>query len=310
MNNKKSIISLMIIILIMFQNVASIANVIDIGESSLIKRGDLGFYSVQYWNEEKQIWTYIIYSQTYYIDKNGDKRIAYCVNPDLKGVGWISGETEQCEANITEKLNNVKLWRVYKYGYPRVSPEELGVETSDDAYLATKQAAYCVIKGMKEDEVYDYYRAGQTEINNQNLEETKEMISDGFFKVLDVVGCTVCGAIALTVVAPAVILTETVKEVAETVKDAVSPQTVEYSPLYEYFELINGVFQKDTNEVFEFSGDYWYLRFKRHADIFLNKKKYINPLYKEVKTPLNVKTGVQYLSIWKEFFYKYINIFI
>ena len=44
------------------------------------------------------------------------------------------------------------------------------------------------------------------------------------------------------------------------------------------------------------------------SDIFLNKKKYINSLYKEVKTPLNVKTGVQYLSIWKEFFYKYIKL--
>ena len=42
--------------------------------------------------------------------------------------------------------------------------------------------------------------------------------------------------------------------------------------------------------------------------IFLNKKKYLNPYYKEIKEPLNIKTGVQYLCIWKEFFYKYIKI--
>ena len=44
------------------------------------------------------------------------------------------------------------------------------------------------------------------------------------------------------------------------------------------------------------------------SDIFLNKKKYLNPYYKEIKEPLNIKTGVQYLCIWKEFFYKYIKI--
>ena len=44
------------------------------------------------------------------------------------------------------------------------------------------------------------------------------------------------------------------------------------------------------------------------SDIFLNKKKYLNPYYKEIKQPLNIKTGVQYLCIWKEFFYKYIKI--
>ena len=44
------------------------------------------------------------------------------------------------------------------------------------------------------------------------------------------------------------------------------------------------------------------------SDILLNKKKYLNPFYKEIKEPLNIKSGVQYLIIWKEFFYKYIKI--
>ena len=44
------------------------------------------------------------------------------------------------------------------------------------------------------------------------------------------------------------------------------------------------------------------------SEIFLNKKKYLNPFYKEIKGSLEIKTGVQYLNIWKEFFYKYINI--
>ena len=44
------------------------------------------------------------------------------------------------------------------------------------------------------------------------------------------------------------------------------------------------------------------------SDIFLNKKKYLNPYYELIEEPLQVKGEVQYLTIWKEFFYKYIKI--
>ena len=44
------------------------------------------------------------------------------------------------------------------------------------------------------------------------------------------------------------------------------------------------------------------------SEIFLNKKKFLNPFYKYIKEPLIIKGEVQYLIIWKEFFYKYIKI--
>ena len=44
------------------------------------------------------------------------------------------------------------------------------------------------------------------------------------------------------------------------------------------------------------------------SDIFLNKEKYLNPFYKYNKEPLIIRGEVQYLCIWKEFFYKYIKI--
>ena len=44
------------------------------------------------------------------------------------------------------------------------------------------------------------------------------------------------------------------------------------------------------------------------SEIMLNKKKYINPYYKCIKEPLIIKGEVQYLIIWKKFFYKYIKI--
>ena len=43
------------------------------------------------------------------------------------------------------------------------------------------------------------------------------------------------------------------------------------------------------------------------SEIILNKKKYINPFYKYIKEPLIIKGEVQYLIIWKSFFYKYIK---
>ena len=171
MNKIKKIIALMIIIGIVVQNAIAFAGVIDIGDISLIKRGSLGAYAIQRWYEEKQDWRYITYSRTYYVDKEGNERIAYCIDQDLDGVGWIPGEYDQYEATITKKIDDEKLWRVYKNGYPYVSPEELGVESEDDAYLATKQAAYFIIKGKSEDEVYATLRPGQTAINGQTVED-------------------------------------------------------------------------------------------------------------------------------------------
>lgn len=169
----KKIILGMLVILMMIKNVVIAANVIDIGESSLIKRGDLGFYSIQYWSEARQKWMYITYSKTYYIDKQGKERIAYCTDPDLDGVGWSPGEVEEYGVDITSKVNHLRLWRVYRHGYPFSTPQELGVETEDDAYLATKQAAYMIIRGKDVSQVDSYYRVGQTEINEQNLNDIK-----------------------------------------------------------------------------------------------------------------------------------------
>ena len=44
------------------------------------------------------------------------------------------------------------------------------------------------------------------------------------------------------------------------------------------------------------------------SEIMLNKKKYMNPYYKYIKEPLLIKGEVQYLIIWKKFFYKYLKI--
>lgn len=148
------------------------AAVINIGDIKYIRRGDRADYVLQYWSENAQKWVYIISSRTYYKDNNGVERIAYCVNKDLDGIGWIPGEVEGYDAEITKLYDNEKAWRVYKNGYPYKTPQELGVENEDDAYLATKQAGYMVIQGKSLEYVKNYYRGGLDPINNQNMEET------------------------------------------------------------------------------------------------------------------------------------------
>jgi hypothetical protein len=142
---------------------------VSIGDSESLERGDLGFYSVQYNNNGK--WMYITYNIVHYKDENGVQRIAYCVDPELDGIGWTSGGVSGYDVDLTELLSNVQMWRVYINGYPYKTPEQMGCETADDAYLATKQAGYWVLKNKPLSEIRSYFRAGQTVINNENLED-------------------------------------------------------------------------------------------------------------------------------------------
>lgn len=92
--------------------------------------------------------------------------------PNYHGVGGRDG-LDGYHVNLKEALSDVKLWRVYRYGYPYSTPEQLGVETEEDAYLATKQAGYWVLRGRTLEQLDGYFRAGQTAIAGQNLSDIK-----------------------------------------------------------------------------------------------------------------------------------------
>ena len=162
------------ILMILWPTAFALASTVNIGDTLNIERGGLGFYTIQYWSDYRDKWMYITYSRTYYTDQDGNKKIAYCMDQDLDGVGWLPGEYENYDALVREELRNDKIWQVLKNGYPNVSPQDLGVETEDDAYLATKQAVYWIIKhgnepNAKIENIYTHFRAGETEINNQNF---------------------------------------------------------------------------------------------------------------------------------------------
>ena len=193
MNKLKKLVILQILMLL-WPTAFTVASTINIGDTINIERGDLGFYSIQYWNENRGMWMYKTYSRTYYTDKDGSKKIAYCMDQDLDGVGWLPGEDENYDTEVKYELKDEKIWRVLKNGYPNVSPEQLGVETEDDAYLATKQAVYWVIKyrnveGGNAYNVYTHFRAGETEINNQNLDDIQrrgKKVIDAIYNLVNI----------------------------------------------------------------------------------------------------------------------------
>ena len=195
--NRKSVFRRMIekivvilqIFMVLLPTTYALANSVDFGDELWISRGDLGFYTLQYWSEYRGRWMYITYSQTFYTDKNGEKNLAYCVNPDLDGVGYLPDESEGYNVKVEKRTGDRKIWKILRNGYPNVSKEELGVETDDDAYLATKQAIYWVIRGWRLDEVHKYFRGGEDEINGQNVEDIKRRgtkVVDAIYKLVDI----------------------------------------------------------------------------------------------------------------------------
>lgn len=195
--NRKSVFRRMIekivvilqIFMVLLPTTYAFADSVDFGDELWISRGDLGFYTLQYWSEYRGRWMYITYSQTFYTDKNGEKNLAYCVNPDLDGVGYLPDESEGYNVKVEKRTGDRKIWKILRNGYPNVSKEELGVETDDDAYLATKQAIYWVIRGWRLSEVHNYFRGGEDEINGQNVEDIKRRgtkVVDAIYKLVDI----------------------------------------------------------------------------------------------------------------------------
>ena len=159
----------MLAIIFVFFLMSNKVNAEAIGNTKYLQRAEKGYYTIQKWNGSN--WIYVTYSRTTYIDDNGITRIAYCVNPDLKGIGYISGEVVGYDVEIKNLLSDNKLWRALVNGYPYNSPESMGVETDDDAYLATKMAIYAIMRGNTENDIRTLYRPGKDKVEGQSLED-------------------------------------------------------------------------------------------------------------------------------------------
>lgn len=100
-------------------------------------------YHLQYWNSNRNVWSYQIITYVGYKGEDGNFYPAYCLDSDKNGVGEAGPYT----VTVAEAIQNQEVWRVLYNGFPYKTPEELGVANDYDAFCATKQAIYSVIYG-------------------------------------------------------------------------------------------------------------------------------------------------------------------
>ena len=100
--------------------------------------------------------------------KDGKEYPAYCLDRDLPGVEIGFSQT----VDITDVISNVKVWRAIINGYPYKTVSELGCNSVEEAYLATKQAVYCMLTNRDVDE---YTAIGES--GKRTLKALKQIVN-------------------------------------------------------------------------------------------------------------------------------------
>ena len=110
-----------------------------------------------------------IYTHMAVYKKDGKEYPAYCMNRDLPGVMVGFSQT----VDVNKLINNVMVWRAIINGYPYKTISELGCKTEQEAYLATKQAVYCMLTNR---DVNEYSAIG--EAGNRTLNALKNIVKN------------------------------------------------------------------------------------------------------------------------------------
>lgn len=132
----KKTISIILIIMVFLNLLLIPINsyaVFSISEADLYSKGQYDDYLR--WEDIGIIFNYVVYKS------EGKEYPAYCLDKDLEGatVG------NNCSVSIKKLLTDVKIWRTIINGYPYKTYQELGCNSKEEAYIATKQAVYCAI---------------------------------------------------------------------------------------------------------------------------------------------------------------------
>lgn len=101
--------------------------------------------------------------------KDGKEYPAYCLNRELPGV-----EEGPQTVKVNELVTNVMVWRVLINGYPYKTLKQLGCNTEAEAYLATKQAIYCVLEGID----VNSYKAVDSDAGRRTLKALKKIVAN------------------------------------------------------------------------------------------------------------------------------------
>ena len=164
----------MIILLLNFLGMANSVAAAELGTSATLEKiGDCG--SLLKYKEITVVTTYVAY-------KDGEKYFpAYCLNANLPGVG----ENGSYDVSTSDLVTDVELWRRIINGYPYKTLQELGCNTKEEAFTATKHAIYCYVHGNSPDNYSAIGEAGERTLNAmrriienaQNSSETKMQTS-------------------------------------------------------------------------------------------------------------------------------------
>ena len=144
-----TILLIAIFILNMSANTIFSAVEVTINKAYIEKIGEASQH-LKYYREDRDIYTYLICSIVGFYDKEKRFNPAYCMNRNLVGA-----ENEAYYVKVESLLNNNKVWRVIKNGYPYKSAKELGLTSKYDAFAVTKFAVYCILGEAK----LDYFKA-------------------------------------------------------------------------------------------------------------------------------------------------------
>lgn len=151
----KKCISILAIIIMLISLNANISLGANINEAHLYSKG--GVEDLLIYNGIEVYTTIVVYSH------DGVEYPAYCVNKDLPGVGENGPYSVS-----TSNLSNVMIWRALVNGYPYKSCAELGCSNEGEAYMATKQAIYCIIYNRDTSGYSAIGEAGQRCLNALN----------------------------------------------------------------------------------------------------------------------------------------------
>lgn len=150
---KNKIIYIILLLIYLLNSFSGIVSATQINNAQIINLGDCG-YHLQFWDTNQSAWSYIITTMVGY-NYQGKIHYAYCLDSSTHGVG----DADSYNVDITELLDNVQVWRTITSGFPYKSAEQLGCETDEDAFVATKQAVYCIIYGYNPE---TRYKGGDT----------------------------------------------------------------------------------------------------------------------------------------------------
>ena len=123
------VVILLATMLIAFPSKANAASTYFIDEADLYSKGELVCFTYQ---------DILVGVEFVVYKKDGVEYPAYCLNKNLPGVT----EEEEYTVSVDKLVSNNKIWRAVTNGYPYKTPEQLGVNSTIEAFAATKMAVY------------------------------------------------------------------------------------------------------------------------------------------------------------------------